>query len=250
MRPGWLALAALALAVHVHAASAADPVIQVDFSNPGLSPPQWTLTLRSDGSGHFRSQMGKTPDNGWKEMETPAVDRDIQVSAQFAGRVFDAAQRHTWFNEPCESHLKVAFEGWKTLTYTGPKAHGSCTFNYSRDKEIETLGDSLVAVAETILEGARLELLLQHDRLGLDQEMEFLDRGCCGRPGAADLCHSRHSGAPGAGRRSPGAGAKAGQRPVVAWININVCVQATFWRQFVSNVCGAPDESVTVAVRR
>jgi hypothetical protein len=174
MRPVWLAFAVLALAVHLHATSAADPVIQIDFSNPGLSPPQWTMTLHSDGSGHFRSQMGKTPDSGWKEMETPGVDRDIQVSAQFAGRVFDAAKRHTWFNEPCESHLKVAFEGWKTLSYTGPKAHGSCTYNYSRDKEIETLGDSLVAVAETIVEGARLELLLQHDRLGLDQEMEFL----------------------------------------------------------------------------
>ena len=102
------------------------------------------------------------------------MDRDIQVSAGFAGRVFAAAERHNWFNEPCESHLKVAFQGWKMLTYTGPQGHGSCTFNYSKDKEIQTLGDSLEAVAETILEGARLELLLQHDRLGLDAEMEFL----------------------------------------------------------------------------
>ena len=30
------------------------------------------------------------------------------------------------------------------------------------------------AVAQTILRGARLEVLLQRDRLGLDQEMEFL----------------------------------------------------------------------------
>jgi hypothetical protein len=51
---------------------------------------------------------------------------------------------------------------------------GSCTFNYSRDREIQALGESMQAVAETILEGARLEVLLQHDRLGLDQEMEFL----------------------------------------------------------------------------
>jgi hypothetical protein len=36
------------------------------------------------------------------------------------------------------------------------------------------LGDSLVAVASTILEGARLEMLLQHDRLGLDKEMEYI----------------------------------------------------------------------------
>jgi hypothetical protein len=31
-----------------------------------------------------------------------------------------------------------------------------------------------MAVAETIVEGARLELLLRHDRLGLDSEMEYL----------------------------------------------------------------------------
>ena len=151
----------------------ADPVVQVDFDNPGLSPPQWTLILHADGSGHFRSQAKKTPTAGMKVIEAPSVDRDIQLSKDFAGRVFDAAEHHRWFNVPCEGHLKVAFEGWKTLTYTGPAGEGSCTFNYSRDKEIQTLGESMQAVAETIVEGARFEVLLQHDRLGLDQEMEY-----------------------------------------------------------------------------
>jgi len=154
-------------------APAADPVVQVDFSNPALSPPQWTIVLHPDGSGHFRSRAEKTPTAGMKVIEAPSVDRDIQLSKEFAGHVFDAAEHHQWFNVPCESHLKVAFEGWKTLTYTGPAGHGACTFNYSRDKEIQTLGESMQAVAETILEGARFEVLLQHDRLGLDQEMEY-----------------------------------------------------------------------------
>ncbi len=174
MKAVWLAIAALALAARGQALPGADPVIQVDFSNPGLSPSQWTMTLHADGRGHFRSQVGKAPGDGQQELGIPAVDRDIQVSASFAQSVFDAAQRHNWFNEPCESHLKVAFQGWKMLSYTGPDGSGSCTFNYSRNKEIQTLGDSVEAVAETILEGARLELLLQHDRLGLDAEMEFL----------------------------------------------------------------------------
>jgi len=174
MKAAGLMFAAMALAVLAQAAGAADPVIQVDFSDPSLSPSQWTLVLHPDGSGHFRSQMGKPPDGGQQEIDVPAMDRDIQVSARFAGRVFDAAQRHNWFNQACESHLKVAFQGWKTLTYNGPQGQGSCTFNYSKDKEIQALGESLCAVAETILEGQRLEMLLQHDRLGLDQEMEFL----------------------------------------------------------------------------
>jgi len=174
MRACWLVAAAFTLGAQLYAAPAADPVVQVDFSNPELSPPQWTLILHADGSGHFRSQMGATPKAELKEIEAPNVDRDIQVSREFAGRVFAAAQSHKWFNAPCESHLKVAFEGWKTFTYDGPLGQGSCTFNYSRDREIQTLGESMQAVAQTILEGARLELLLQHDRLGLDQEMEFL----------------------------------------------------------------------------
>jgi hypothetical protein len=118
--------------------------------------------------------MGKAPADAGQVLLPPAVDREIHVSAAYAAHVFDAAGRHRWFNEPCESHLKVAFQGWKTLTYTGPQGQGSCTFNYSKDKEIQSLGDSLEGVAETILEGSRLEMLLQHDKLGLDAEMEFL----------------------------------------------------------------------------
>lgn len=174
MRACLPTLGTLALMLCVRPALAADATIQVDFSDPGLSPSQWTLILHPDGSGHFRSQMGQAHGDGWKQIDTPGVDRDIQVGRQFAAHVFNVAQQKRWFNEPCESHLKVAFEGWKTLAYSGPEGQGSCTFNYSKDREIESLSESLVAVAQTILEGARLELLLQHDRLGLDSETEFL----------------------------------------------------------------------------
>jgi hypothetical protein len=167
-------VAVFMLAAGIHAAPVPDPVVQVDFSNPELSPSQWTLILHPDGSGHFRSPMASIPKATMKEIEAPSIDRDIQVSKEFAARVFDTAHGHKWFSEPCESHLKVAFEGWKTFAYVGPQGQGSCTFNYSRDKEIEGLADSMVAVSQTILEGARIEVLLQHDRLGLDQEMEFL----------------------------------------------------------------------------
>jgi hypothetical protein len=45
----------------------------------------------------------------------------------------------------------------------------------------------VLAVAETILEGARLETLLQHDRLGLDAEMDFLAEAA-GDGRAQQLC--------------------------------------------------------------
>jgi hypothetical protein len=150
------------------------PVIRVDYSNPGLSPSHWTLTIQPDGSGHFHSDRGNPPADGSQRIEAPSLDRDVRLSGQFADRVFASARRHRMFSGDCESHLKVAFQGWKKLSYTGPEGEGSCEFNYSKDKDIQALGDSMVAVAATIVEGARLEMLLQHDRLGLDKEMENL----------------------------------------------------------------------------
>jgi len=155
-------------------APAATETFEADFSNPGLSPSHWTLILHPDGSGHFEAGGGKGMAGDDSDIRAVGVDRDIQVSREFAEHVFEVAHRQRLFNVNCASHLKVAFQGLKTLKYSGPDGTGSCTFNYSRDKEIETLGDSMIAVEGTIMEGARLELLLKHDPLGLDQEMQYL----------------------------------------------------------------------------
>jgi hypothetical protein len=183
--PSGLSFSAACLAALLLAAFAlpafgqGGPVVQMDFSNPGSVPPRWTLTLHPDGSGHFRSDLGNPPARSietedYPKLNAPAQDRDVHVSAQFAQRVFVAAHKHKWFNQECESRLKVAFQGSKKLSYTGPEGQGSCEFNYSSDKEIQALGDSLVAVGDTILEGAQLETQLLHDRLGLDRETEYM----------------------------------------------------------------------------
>ncbi len=169
MRAAFLALAA-ALAFTAHAEQG--PTFRIDFSNPGLIPSQWTLEFHLDGNGHFRSVRGNAAAQEVRLIEAQDIDRDVQVSSKFAQHVFQVAHRHKLFNTVCESHLKVAFQGSKNLSYTGPDGEGSCEFNYSRDPEIQQLGDSLVAVATTIIEGARLETLLHHDPLGLDQEIQ------------------------------------------------------------------------------
>jgi hypothetical protein len=172
MRAALFTLAALAVAMP--ALGDAGPALIADYSNPGLAPAHWVLTIHPDGSGHFSSERGSAPMDASLGFQAADVDRDIQVSAEFAGRVFDTVRQHKNLNLDCDSHMKVAFQGWKKLTYNGPDGSGSCTFNYSKDKEIESLGESLVAVAGALEEGARLEVLLQHDRLGLDKEMNYL----------------------------------------------------------------------------
>lgn len=168
------------------ASRAGGPVVVIEYANPRLSPSHWKLTLHSSGNGHFQSEMG-TVNNMPGNLRTPDVSRDFQLTPAFTASVFQSAQRHSWFNLDCESHMKVAYQGDKTLSYAGPEGNGSCTYNYSRDRDIQALGDNIGAVATTIIEGVRLEMLLQHDPLGLDKETQNLvDAAESGR--AQQLC--------------------------------------------------------------
>ena len=189
MRAAVLALCALLFATTAVAQSP-DPMLRMDFSNPGLTPSQWTLEFHPDGSGHFRSQRGSAPASEPRLMEVANIDKDVQVSPKFAEHAFQVAQHHKYFQSECESHLKVAFQGTKKLSYNGPKGEGSCEFNYSKDTEIQSLGDSMVAVATTIIEGARLEKLLQHDPLGLDKEIQNVQEAA-GDGRAQQICSIR-----------------------------------------------------------
>lgn len=184
-----LALAAILLSLPVHGEPGS--MLRVDFSNPALTPSKWTLVIHSDGSAHFHSDAGAMKPKDVKSIEPLNVDRDVWLSENYADHVFQLVHRHHGLvDDNCESHMKVAFQGWKKLSYAGPDGNGSCEFNYSKDKEIQSLGESFVAVASTILEGARLELLLQHDPLGLDKEMEYLQEASVdGR--AQQLCAIR-----------------------------------------------------------
>jgi hypothetical protein len=149
-------------------------VFEIEFTNAQLVPSHWTLKLTPDGSGQFDADGGHPAPQDANVIWVAEVHRPVQLSAALTEQVFATAKLHKLFAFPCESHMKVAFQGTKRLSYSGPEGNGVCEYNYSKDKAIEELGNSLMAVEYTILSGARLEKLLQHDRLGLDQELDNL----------------------------------------------------------------------------
>jgi hypothetical protein len=151
-----------------------DRIVRFEFSNPGLYPAQWSLVLRPDGSGHFRAGGGTKPKDTDDIIEPGKIDRDITLSGDFTSHLFKTVHDKRVLRGECESHLKVAFQGTKKISYSGPDGEGGCEFNYSTNKEVQDLGDSLVGVGSTLIEGARLELLLQHDPLGLDKAMQYV----------------------------------------------------------------------------
>jgi hypothetical protein len=149
-------------------------MLRMDFSNPSLAPAQWTLEVHPDGTGHFHAEGGARTSGDMETLQPTKIDRDVKLSPAFAGRIFQKVRQKGFLSAECESHLKVAFQGSKKITYSGPDGQSSCQFNYAKDKEVQQLGDSLVAVGSTIIEGARLEMLLQHDPLGLDKAIEYV----------------------------------------------------------------------------
>jgi len=158
-----------------HLYSQQAPVFQIEFTNEQLLPSHWRLKLNPDGSGQFDAEGGSPPAQENTQIVAGDVHRPVQLSPEFTGQVFSVARERKLFVFPCESHMKVAFQGTKRLSYSGPEGNGACEYNYSKDKQIQSLGDSLLAVEATLMYGARLEKFLQHDRLGLDREMLNLE---------------------------------------------------------------------------
>lgn len=169
------ALLPLFLLLFASGSTAQQPaIITIEVTNPQLAPPYWKLSFDVEGHGQFDAAADTITQPGHNTIVLGEIHEPVQLSAEFASHAFEIAHQRKFFAFPCESHMKVAFQGNKHVTYTGPDGSGSCQFNYSRDKAIQDLSDSFMAVENTLLIGARLEKLLQHDRLGLDQEMEYL----------------------------------------------------------------------------
>lgn len=92
-------------------------------------------------------------------------------------KIFTAARTLNRFNTDCASKAKnIANTGKKTLTYSGADGTGSCTYNYSEDKNVAMLADTYLAIANTMDVGRKLEFERRFDRLGLDAELISLER--------------------------------------------------------------------------
>ena len=140
------------------------------FSNPALQPPAYSLEIHEDGTGRYRSQGG-----GASPAEAQPLDRAVTLAEPLRTELFAFARHNHFFAVECSiKGGHVAYTGDKTFSYQGPEGAGSCTFNYSRNAQLQTMAGSLIAVATTLEEGRRLESLLTHDKLGLDAEMDLL----------------------------------------------------------------------------
>jgi len=154
----------------------ARPEVSFQFDRPGLAVPRFTLTVHEDGSGTYKAEEAPVSGGaGMQSMPGKQIDRSITLSQPTVATIFKTARSLDHFNIECASKAKnIADTGKKTLSYSGADGHGSCTYNYSDNKNVMSLTETFQAIAFTMDEGRRLEFLHRYDRLGLDAEMENL----------------------------------------------------------------------------
>jgi len=159
--------------------SAAEVVF--DFERPGLSVPKFTLTVREDGTGSYKGEMAAVSagsgSNGGPRGAGQPINQTVLLSASTAENIFKTARSLDYFNIACASKAKnIADTGKKVLSYSGPDGHGSCTYNYSENKNVTQLTETFQAIAFTMDEGRKLDFMHRYDRLGLYSEMDVLKR--------------------------------------------------------------------------
>jgi hypothetical protein len=152
------------------------PVILFAFDRPGLPIPTYLMAIAQDGNGHYAgTEVPETPGNSAPAVEPQSFGRPFSVAPATAERILGLARNLQDFNVTCASNAKnIADTGKKKLTYSGPDGHGSCTYNYSDNKDVQAVTGIFQGIAETMDLGRRLDLLHRFDRLGLDDAMAFL----------------------------------------------------------------------------
>jgi hypothetical protein len=148
--------------------------VSFQFDRTGLPVPRFTLRLREDGTGSYKADQAElaATATSMRGQAAQHIDRPINLSSGTVAKIFKAARAANHFDIECASKAKnIADTGKKTLSYMGADGSGSCTYNYSENKTVDTLTNTFLAIAYTMDEGRRLEFLHRYDRLGLDAEM-------------------------------------------------------------------------------
>ena len=147
------------------------------FERQGLAVSKYRFTVRSDGSAIYEGEESQPAIGADPAAASPAqvFGSQVSITPATADKIFALGRKLDHFNITCASKAKnIADTGTKTLSYSAPDGTGSCTYNYSENKEVEELTGMFQGMAETMDEGRILDHLHRFDRLGLDDAMTFL----------------------------------------------------------------------------
>jgi len=143
--------------------------VSFTFERPGLPIPKFTLGVKEDGTGIYAAQDASP-------QSPQQTHREFTLTATTTKKIFALTRTAHLSQEVCASKAKnIADTGKKTLTYAVPGIVDFCTYNYSENKNVQTLTEIFQGIAETMDMGRRLDFLHRFDRLGLNDAITSLD---------------------------------------------------------------------------
>jgi hypothetical protein len=151
--------------------------VSFTFDRKGVLVSHYRLIVREDGSGTYEGNEIPSATAYGHPADSSAVpfQHRITISQGTSEKIFATTERLNRFDVPCASKLKnIADTGTKTLRYEGQDGTGSCTYNFSENKDVQSLTQIFQGIAETLDTGRRLDQLHRFDRLGLDAAMKSL----------------------------------------------------------------------------
>jgi hypothetical protein len=155
--------------------SATHAKVTFAFERMGLPVPKYRLSIQDDGATVYEGEELPQVSGSSASLPSHPFKSVVGISPATAARVFALGQKLKRFNVTCASKAKnIADTGTKTLSYVAADGTGSCTYNYTENKDVEALTDIYQGIAETMDRGRELDHLHRYDRLGLDAAIAFL----------------------------------------------------------------------------
>jgi len=148
------------------------PSVRFSFDwSQGFPWQKYSITVQADGKSRFDGTPHADETN-----DTDPYQQDFTMSAANRQKIFDLAQKLNYFRGDFASPMKrIAQTGQKTLQYQSPQVHGSATYNWSQNSDVEELTRLFTAIAMTIDFGRKLAFQYRFDKLGMDKLLKELE---------------------------------------------------------------------------
>ena len=154
-------------------ASAVQPSVTFNFDwSQGIPWQTYSIAVRADGNTHFQGTPALDGPGG----DADPFQQDFTMSEANRSKIFDLAKQLNYFQGDFDSHLKrIAQTGSKTLEYKSASAHGSATYNWSQNADVQELTRLFLAIANTLDYGRKLTFQYRFDKLGMDTRLKELE---------------------------------------------------------------------------
>ena len=166
-------LLVLPVSAQQEAAPAVQPSVTFNFDwSQGIPWQTYSIAVQADGNTHFQGAPAPDGPGG----DTDPFQQDFTMSEANRSKIFDLAKKLNYFQGDFDSHLKrIAQTGSKTLEYKSVTAHGSATYNWSQNADVQELTRLFLAIANTLDYGRKLTFQYRLDKLGMDTRLKELE---------------------------------------------------------------------------